>query len=284
MKSGRRSRGRPSPRSTSARTESGYVIVNTERQEIDYQDRDNDDSSPRYEGEDGIKIGSGVSGFVRKAAFALRFGDINPLISGNIQPDSQVLLRARRHRPAQRRRAVPRLRPRPVPRGGRRPAPVRRSTATRPRRNYPNAQRADTGGLDPESGLYGRSFNYVRNSVKAVVDAYDGTVTLYVVDEKDPLIKAYQQAFPELFTAPGDDGPRAPRAHFRYPEDLFTVQTQMWGKYHVRTTPTTSTTATTSGTSPRRRASTSSTRRRRRPWVPMGSRSPRTTATSRSTC
>ena len=96
--------------------------------------------------------------------------------------------------------------------------------------NYPNAQRADTSsGLGPAVGLRGRSFNYVRNSVKAVVDAYDGTVKFYVVDNKDPLIQAYHKAFPELFTS-GDKVPAELRAHFRYPEDLFTVQTEMWAQ------------------------------------------------------
>jgi uncharacterized membrane protein (UPF0182 family) len=96
---------------------------------------------------------------------------------------------------------------------------------------YPYAQRADTSGLRDGSAL-DTSFNYVRNSVKAVVDAYDGTVTFYVVDDKDPLLKAYRQAFPKMFT----DISKVPddlRAHFRYPEDLFRVQTNMWGRYHL---------------------------------------------------
>ena len=74
--------------------------------------------------------------------------------------------------------------------------------------------------------------NYVRNSVKATVDAYDGTVTLYAVDTKDPLLKAYRKAFPDLFT----DGSRMPnglRDHFRYPQDLFGLQTDVFSSYHV---------------------------------------------------
>jgi hypothetical protein len=96
---------------------------------------------------------------------------------------------------------------------------------------FPNAQRADTSSLPDSSGLHG-NFNYVRNSVKAVVDAYDGTTTFYVVDNKDPLLKAYRSAFPKLFT----DSSKVPdelRVHFRYPEDLFRVQTNMWGRYHI---------------------------------------------------
>jgi uncharacterized protein len=68
--------------------------------------------------------------------------------------------------------------------------------------------------------------------VKATVDAYDGTITFYVVDDEDPLIRAYQDAFPDLFTD-GDDAPEELREHFRYPEDLFGVQTNMYTRYHV---------------------------------------------------
>jgi hypothetical protein len=96
---------------------------------------------------------------------------------------------------------------------------------------YPNAERADTRQLSAESGLR-HTFNYVRNSVKATVDAYDGTVTLYVVDESDPIIAAWQRAFPSLFTS-GDEVPESIRAHFRYPEDLFRVQTNLYGRYQL---------------------------------------------------
>jgi uncharacterized membrane protein (UPF0182 family) len=210
---------------------SGYVIVNTDRQEIDYQDEDGETKYKAYQGADGIEIGSGVTGFVRKSAFSLRFGDVNPMVSGNINADSKVLLG--RDVTSRVKAVAPFLAydhdPYVVVLDGKVKYVVDGYTTTR---NYPNAQRADTGGLDPSSGLYGRSFNYARNSVKAVVDAYDGTVELYVVDNQDPLIKAYQKAFPELFT-PGDEVPAELEEHFRYPEDLFTVQTQMWAKYHV---------------------------------------------------
>ncbi len=68
--------------------------------------------------------------------------------------------------------------------------------------------------------------------MKAIVDAYDGSVTFYVVDPTDPLIRSYEKAFPSLFT----DGSKisdALRSHLRYPEDLFRVQTTMWGRYHI---------------------------------------------------
>ncbi|MBX3315194.1 MAG: UPF0182 family protein [Actinobacteria bacterium] len=207
----------------------GYVIVNTGVDEIDAPDSTADGSS--YDGADGIRIGSGLSGFMRKAAFAVRFGDINPLVSGNIDPDSRVLLA--RDVSTRVKALAPFLAfdhdPYVVVLDGRVKYVVDGYTTTR---NYPNAQRADTGGLDSDSGLRNRSFNYARNSVKAVVDSYDGTVTMYVVDDQDPIIRSYSKAFPELFT-PVSEAPQELVEHFRYPEDLFTVQTQMWARYHV---------------------------------------------------
>ena len=72
----------------------------------------------------------------------------------------------------------------------------------------------------------------MRNSVKAVVDAYDGTVDFYVMEVDDPIIDAYRDAFPSMFSD-FDDMPDGLKAHLRYPEDLFRVQTNMWGDYHI---------------------------------------------------
>jgi uncharacterized membrane protein (UPF0182 family) len=212
---------------------SGYVIVDTDVREIDYEDQNQNQGTvtSRYDGKDGIEVGSGLTGLVRKAAVALRFGDLNPLISGSVNADSKVLIE--RDVTARVQAVAPFLRvdhdPYPVVLGGRVVYVVDGYTTTS---HYPNAQRADTGGLEEDSGLAGASFNYVRNSVKAVVDAYDGTVTLYVSDPKDPIIRAYRKAFPDLFTPLGE-APKKLRDHFRYPEDLFTVQSQMWGRYNV---------------------------------------------------
>jgi uncharacterized membrane protein (UPF0182 family) len=69
--------------------------------------------------------------------------------------------------------------------------------------------------------------------VKAVVDAYNGDVTFYVTDSTDPIIKVWEKAFPKLFTS-GDKAPADLKAHFRYPQDLFRVQTNVWGRYHIQ--------------------------------------------------
>src|SRR4029450_3966448 len=74
--------------------------------------------------------------------------------------------------------------------------------------------------------------NYIRNSVKAVVDAYTGDVTLYAFDEQDPILRAWRKAFPNLF-APADQIPASLRPHLRYPEGLFSIQTWIYASYHI---------------------------------------------------
>jgi uncharacterized membrane protein (UPF0182 family) len=205
--------------------QSGYVIVNTDRQELDYED-ETGTKFTAYSGSDGI----GVGNYLRRAAFALRFGDVNPLISGNVRADSRILIRRDVRDRVQ--ALAPFLDfdadPYLVTVGGRLLWILDGYTTTS---RYPYAQDADNSALTTGSGL-NHSFNYVRNSVKAVVDAYDGSVTYYVVDPTDPLIRSYQRAFPKLFTDAAKISDEL-RAHFRYPEDLFRVQTNMWGRYHI---------------------------------------------------
>lgn len=76
------------------------------------------------------------------------------------------------------------------------------------------------------------SINYIRNSIKATVDAYDGAMTLYVFDEKDPVIAAYRKLFPKLFR-PASDMPEDLRAHTRYPENIFRIQAEMYRTFHM---------------------------------------------------
>jgi len=85
----------------------------------------------------------------------------------------------------------------------------------------------------PISMANGDEYNYIRNSVKATVDAYDGTVTMYVFDDQDPLIRTYQKLFPSLFT-PASEMPADLRAHVRFPEVLFRVQAEIYRIYHMR--------------------------------------------------
>jgi hypothetical protein len=80
---------------------------------------------------------------------------------------------------------------------------------------------------------FGRTVNYVRNSVKAVVDAYDGTTSLYIFDAEDPIIQAYRSLFPELFLTEADM-PASLRAHARYPEGLFQIQAEIYRTFHMK--------------------------------------------------
>jgi uncharacterized membrane protein (UPF0182 family) len=97
--------------------------------------------------------------------------------------------------------------------------------------NYPYSQNADTSALPVGSGL-NQNLNYVRNSVKVVIDAYTGKMTFYVMDPKDPIIQTYEKAFHGMFT-PASKMSAALRSHLRYPEDIFTLQATMYGKYHI---------------------------------------------------
>jgi len=204
----------------------GYSIVNSGRGEIDYLTEEGNAVENRYDGAGGVDAGS----LLRRVAFALRFGDVNPVISNFMTGDSRILyIRDIRER-AQ--KLAPFLSfdhdPYPVVLDGRITWLLDAYTTTN---RYPYAESADVSRLPASSGLIS-DFNYVRNSVKVAIDAYDGNATFYVVDDNDPIAAAYAKAFPDLFTA-GAEVPEELRAHFRYPEDLFRVQTNMWGRYHI---------------------------------------------------
>lgn len=204
----------------------GYALVGATRDEIDYQNADGETVTNRYDGEAGVAIDS----YLRRAAFALRFGEIEPLISDFVTDESRIIfIRDVRARVEE---LAPFLYwdadPYPVVIDGRVQYVMDGYTTTS---QYPYAQRADTDQLSPRSGL-NHPFNYVRNSVKAVVDTYEGTVTLYETEVDDPIIEAYRGAFPDLFTD-FDEMPAELQGHLRYPEDLFNVQTTTWARYHI---------------------------------------------------
>ncbi|MBA2281253.1 MAG: UPF0182 family protein [Acidimicrobiia bacterium] len=201
----------------------GFVVVDTNREEVDYEDDEGQRQTTAYAGADGLEIGS----VFRRAAFALRFADVNLLFSGSLRDESRILINRDVRERVQ--ALAPFLTfdadPYPVVLGGRVQWVIDGYTTTD---RYPYAQAAVVDGV---AGDLDRRFNYIRNSVKAVVDAYDGTTTFYVTDPEDPILRAYGRAFPGLFTY--EPPPEDLRAHFRYPEDLFRVQTNMWGRYRL---------------------------------------------------
>jgi uncharacterized protein len=192
-----------------------YVIVLTKSQELDYPAGDQNVYS-RYTGRGGVPIG----GFLRKLAFAIRFGEIKILLSDDISGESRVMMY--RHVAERVRQAAPFLRfdhdPYLVVAADGRLVWIVDAYTTTDR--YPYAQ--------PDRGL-----NYIRNSVKATVDAFDGKVVFYIADPSDPLIRTWARAFPGLFT-PMDRMPEDLRPHVRYPEDLFSLQARMYGTYHMQ--------------------------------------------------
>ncbi len=207
----------------------GYAVVGASRDEVDFTDENQETRVIRYSdigGEGGVQIGS----VLRKLAFALRFGQIEPLISNFITDDSQIIyVRDVRERVE---KLAPFLHvdsdPYPVLVDGGIYYIVDGYTTTD---RYPYSQRAPVSDLPGTSDLRHR-LNYVRNSVKAVVDSFSGDVTFYVSDPDDPLIRAYQGAFSGLFT-PMSEMPPSLAGHLRYAEDLFRIQTELWGAYHV---------------------------------------------------
>ena len=198
----------------------GYALVDTDQAE---QACPNSKAS-QYDADSGIKI----SGGLRKVAMAVNFGEYNLFGSNLITDKSRMLLvRDVRDRVS---KIAPFLQydsdPYPVVVKGEVSWVVDAfTTSTR----YPYAQSANIDQISFGSGL-NRSFNYVRNSVKAVVNAYSGDVTFYIVDSVDPIAKAWQAAFPKLFRPISEVDPEL-SAHFRYPEDLFRVQSNIYGKY-----------------------------------------------------
>jgi uncharacterized membrane protein (UPF0182 family) len=194
---------------------SDYVIVDTNTQEFDYP-RGDDNVYGRYEGGGGINIG----GFFRRLVYAWQFGDLNILLSSELTPDSQLLYhrniqdRIRHLAPFLQLDADPYL---VIVDGKLYWIQDAYTTTTR----YPYSQ--------PVAG----GTNYIRNSVKAVIDAYDGSVTLYVTEPNDALIRTYEAIFPGLFV-PASEMPEAFREHLRYPEGMFNIQATVYRSYHMR--------------------------------------------------
>ncbi|NNN20147.1 MAG: UPF0182 family protein, partial [Acidimicrobiaceae bacterium] len=204
----------------------GFVIANTNQPEIDYQTNSGTTVETHYQGTGGVQLSS----FVRRAAFALRFGDINTLISGLITPNSRFMFNRDIVQRAE--KAAPFLKygsqPYPVIYNGQIYWIINGYTTTS---QFPYAQAANISHINPGSGLNSQ-FNYFRNSVKVVINAYSGSMKYYVVDQADPIIQVYEKAFPNIFT-PVSQAPSGLVAHFKYPFDGFTVQATMYGRYHI---------------------------------------------------
>jgi len=186
-----------------------------------------------YDGTGGVPMGD----LWRRILYATRFADINILLSERVNENSKILYDRTPKERVQ--KVAPWLtvdnNSYPAIVDGRMVWIVDAYTTSA---TYPNSQRVLLGQATSttQTTVLGaqldQPINYMRNSVKAVVDAYDGTVTLYAWDEEDPLLKTWSQAFPGSVT-PRSEISQDLLAHLRYPEDLFKVQRELLGRYHV---------------------------------------------------
>jgi uncharacterized membrane protein (UPF0182 family) len=209
---------------------SQYVVVDSNTAEFDFprgSEGSGVDATTSWNGANGIKLDTVLS----RLLFSLRFRDFNLLISDQITNQSQLLF----HRSLDDR--LPRIAP--FLRYDKDPYVVVDAKgklfyiqdAYTASDRFPNAQAFNPRDLGT-TGLGGDDINYLRNSVKVVMDAYDGTMNYYVSDPDDPLIRAWQGVFPTLFK-PMSQFPADLRPHLRVPEELFNVETRMYGRYHV---------------------------------------------------
>lgn len=205
-----------------------YVVVNSLQDEVDYPLSTEGQSVAytNYSGDGGVGIGS----FFRRLGFALRYSELNLLISNQLSDDSKLIME--RNIVSRVKKAAPFLYTDNDPYlaliDGNLFWIIDMYTVSD---KYPYAQPADTRRINENSGLP-VNFNYLRNSVKAVVNAYDGTMNFYFVDENDPIMTAYNDIFPNLFS-PKSEMSSELLDHIRYPEDLFTIQSDMYRDYHM---------------------------------------------------
>jgi len=196
-----------------------YVIAGSRQKEYDFQS-ESSTGYTSYKGKGGFPVG----GYLRRLLLAWRFSDVNLLLSNQITPASRFMFRRQIQERAY--TAMPFLRydhdPYLVVSDGKLYWLWDAYTVSR---RYPySSPYSVSGNL--------RAVNYIRNAVKVVIDAYDGKVDYYTVDDTDPLVNAYSRIFPGVFK-PLSAMPNGLRAHIRYPELLFSLQTEVLRTYHM---------------------------------------------------
>jgi uncharacterized membrane protein (UPF0182 family) len=220
-----------------------YSVVSTKQQEIDGPSGtdQNGQATNRYDGSGGVSIGSSF----RRLLFSLRFGEKNLLLSGALTPQSRILYQRDPRGRVQ--KVAPWLTvdgdPYPTVVDGRIVWVLDGYTTSD---GYPYSERRNladitTDAVTADTAANNRvsqsrtQVNYIRNSVKATVDAYDGTVNLYQYGSSDPVLETWMKAFPGT-VKPQKDIPPDLVQHLRYPEDLFKVQRDLVSRYHVSDT------------------------------------------------
>jgi len=190
-----------------------YIVVNTDEAEFDYPKGDSN-SYTTYEGDAGIKMS-----LLNRALFAFREGSLKLLVSSNIDADSRIIIN---------RNIMDRI------------------TSIMPGLSYeddPYMVTVDgklywmvdaytTSNKYPYAEPFDGNTNYIRNSIKVVVDAYNGDVDFYIVDETDPIAQTYSKIYPTLFKS-ADKMPEGLKDHIRYPNYLLQIQASVYAKYHM---------------------------------------------------
>ncbi len=196
-----------------------YVLVKTKTEEFDYPKGDKNVYTT-YQGEGGVHIKS----FIRRLLFALEFMDPQILFTTYLSPDSRIMYNRR------------------VDRRAGSIAPFLDYDAdpylvVSEGKLYWIQDAYTTSDMYPYSRrsskyLKNKKLNYIRNSVKVIIDAYNGHVSFYMIDEEDPIVKTYSSIFPDLFK-PFDEMPADLKKHIRYPKDLFKIQVDTYRTYHM---------------------------------------------------
>jgi len=192
-----------------------YILTNTKEEEFDYPDGESN-TYTTYQGDAGIKLG-----LVNRALFAIREKSLKLLVSTNIENDSKIIIN--RNINDRVRKIMPYLQydsdPYIITDEGRLYWMIDAYTVSN---RYPYSE-----PYAPETTV-----NYIRNSVKVVIDAYNGSVNYYLVDDKDPIANTFKAIYPELFKDFGEM-PEGIQAHIRYPNALFNIQANVYKRYHM---------------------------------------------------
>lgn len=190
-----------------------YVVVNTDEQEFDYP-MGEELQTTKYQGTAGIKLN-----FLNKVLYSIREGSFKLLVSGGVNSDSKIIIN--RNIMDRVNKIAPFLSydedPYAVVVNG---------------KIYYIIDGYTTTKYFPYAEPFNENANYIRNSFKVIIDAYNGDVNYYIVDEKDPLVETYSKIFPKLFK-PMSDMPKEFISHLRYPQTMFDIQAKMYGTYHT---------------------------------------------------
>lgn len=190
-----------------------YIITNTDTAEIDYTSPDGP-VEYFYTGKDGVKLN-----FLNKALYSIRNGTLKLFLNKDINSESKILIK---RNVIERAQAIA-----PFLLYDKDPYIVVENN-----KQYWIVDAYTYSGNYPYAEPYQRGLNYMRNSVKVVIDAYHGTTDFYLFDESDPMVLTYQKIFPNLFS-PMEEMPDYLLRHMRYPETLYTIQSEMLLHYHM---------------------------------------------------